>query len=144
VAVPEGAWILDTSVVVPWFFEDEPLRERALEVRRDLCRAPDRYLVPALFHSELVHVLARKSGRDEAFAGKALGLVLALGVRTLALPESAFARMAHWTCRGLSGYDATFVTLAESLGGRWLTADRDAARIAGGALAETLRSWRSA
>jgi predicted nucleic acid-binding protein len=40
----------------------------------------------------------------------------------------------------LSGYDATFVALAESVSGRWLTADREAVRIAGSRLAELLES----
>jgi predicted nucleic acid-binding protein len=138
--VAERPLVLDTSVVVPWFFEDEPLREQAIRVRAQLRDAPHRFLVPALFHSELVHVLARKSARDEKFVGRALELVLALGIRTLPLSQSALQRMAHWTSRGLSGYDATFVALAESVSGRWLTADREAAAIVGRALAETLGS----
>jgi predicted nucleic acid-binding protein len=130
--------VLDTSLVVPWFFEDEPLREQAIRVRAELRDAPHRFLVPALFHSELVHVLARKSARDEKFVRRALELVLALGIRTLPLSQFALQRMAHWTCRGLSGYDATFVALAESVNGRWLTADREAAAIVGRSLAETV------
>lgn len=142
--MPDGFWVLDTSVAAAWFFTDEPLRREALAVRSHLRDEPDHYLVPSLFHTELVHVLARKSRRDESFVTDALRLVLRLGIRTLALPESALLQTAHWTCRGLTGYDATFVALAEEVGGRWLTADDPAAKVAGRERAVTLRSWARA
>lgn len=134
--------VLDTSVAVGWFFTDEPLREAALAVRADLRDAPARYLVPPLFHVELIHVLSRKSGRNVAFVRDALRLVLRLGIRTLPLPEAALLRAVDWTCKGLSGYDATFVALAEEVNGLWLTADDGAARIVGARGAERLRDRR--
>ena len=137
----EPRWVLDTSVAIPWFFTDEPGRQRALAVREDLREDPDRYFVTPLFHAELVHVLARKSARDTRFTSDALRLVLKLGIRTLQLSEQALLRTAHWACQGLSGYDATFVALAEDLGGRWLTADERAARVAGRKVAQTLEAW---
>lgn len=138
----EGRWVLDTSVAVAWFFTDEPLREQALSVRRSLRDAPQCYIVPPLFHSELLHVLARKSGRNRQFVTTALRLVLRLGIRTLVLPEPALLRAAYWTCRGLSGYDATFLALAEDIDGRWLTADEQAVRVSSGQRTQTLRTWR--
>lgn len=62
-----------------------------------------------------------------------------LGVRTVQLSEAALVRTAYGACGGLSGYDATFVALAEDLGARWLTADERAAEIAGKDLALALR-----
>lgn len=138
----EPIWVLDTSVAAPWFFTDEPSRSRALAVRDDLRQRPHRYLVPPLFHSELVHVLARKSGRNLAFVGASLELILHLGIRTLALSDRALSRTAAWTCeKGLSGYDATFVALAEDIDGRWLTGDTRAANAAGAEVAIPLDSW---
>lgn len=137
----EPRWVLDTSVAVAWFFTDEPGRDEALAVRNDLMEDPDRYLVPSLFHAELVHVLARKSARDVGFVEEALRLVLRLGIRTMPLSEQALLRTAHWACEGLSGYDATSVALAEDLGGRWLTADERAARVAGSNSAQTVEAW---
>lgn len=130
--------VLDTSVVVAWFFEDALLRPAALALRSELRDEPARFVVPHLLHSELIHVLARKSAGDEQFVAKALALFLAFGVRTLALSERALGRMAHWACSGLSGYDATFVALAEDIGGQWLTADTRAAQLAGPQLARDL------
>lgn len=136
----DSLWVLDTSVAAAWFFTDEPLREQALLVKDDLGADPRRYLIPPLFHAELVHVLARKSARDENFVEEAFRLILRLGIRTLTLSESALVRTAYWACQGLSGYDAAFVALAEDVGGHWLTADNKAARLSGD-LARTLGSW---
>lgn len=134
-------WVLDTSIAVGWFFEDEPLRSDALAVRDRVIAEPQRFVAPVLFHSELLHVLARKSGRDLLFVERALALTLRLGLRTLALSEAAWQRAASWSCRGLSGYDATFVGLAEDLGARWLTADERAVKTIGVGAAEMLRDF---
>jgi predicted nucleic acid-binding protein len=128
-------------VVAPWFFVDEPLREESLLLRRGVSQDPVRYVVPFLFQSELLHVLARRSGRDGSFVARALGLILRLGIRTIPLSEEALMRAGHWASRGLSGFDATFVALAEDLGGRWLTADERAAKVVGPDVAHALRSW---
>lgn len=137
----EPRWVLDTSVAVAWFFLDEPLREAALAVRADLREHPSRYFVPHLFHSELAHVLARKSERDVSFVRQGLALILRLGIRTVPLSERALLGLAERTSGGLSGYDATFVVLAEDLGARWLSADIRAAKVAGRALAVPLAEW---
>ena len=130
--------VIDTSVVIPWFFVDEPNRVQALHLRDSLKQQPSRFLVPPLFHSELIHVLARKSGAEGAFVSRSLELILRLGLRTIALSEEALFRCAHWACSGLSGYDATFVALAEDVGGLWTTSDKKAAKLAGSEVAELL------
>lgn len=99
------------------------------------------FVVPTLFHSELIHVLARKSGRDRRMVAQSLQLIIRLGLRTLSLTDSALQSAGRWACKGLSGYDATFVALAEELDGRWLTADVTAARIAGPRRALQLQAW---
>jgi predicted nucleic acid-binding protein len=141
VARAEPLWVLDTSVAVAWLFTDEPQHREALRLLGRLREEPERFLVPHLFLSEVVHVLARKSGRDRTFVRTAVDLLVRLGIRTLPLSDRAIGRMADWACRGLSGYDATFVALAEDLGGRWVTADARAARLAGRTHARTLSAW---
>ncbi len=139
---PDDLWVLDTSIAAAWFFIDEPLRAPALEVQRDLRDRPHAYAIPHLFHSELIHVLARKSGGDEAFVRNGIELVVRLGIRTLSLSHDMLTGAGSWACRGLSGYDATFVALAESIGARWLTADVKATRVVGPKLAQSLESVR--
>ncbi|MBI4729137.1 MAG: type II toxin-antitoxin system VapC family toxin [Acidobacteria bacterium] len=140
-ARPERLWVLDTSVAAAWFFEDDPAHGASLAVRDDLRDRPAAYVVPPLFYAELVHVLARKSGKRPAFVRAALRLILRLGIRTVGLPESALVRTADWACKALGGYDATFVALAEDLGARWITADERAARAAGRDRAVALARW---
>ncbi len=133
-------WVLDASVAVKWFFTDEPARAHALDVRERLANWPSEFAVPHLFMSEMVHVLARKSGGDGVFVKEATRILLRLGLRTLGLDESAWQTVAEWSSKGLSGYDATYAALATALGGRWLTADAAAARKLGG-LAASLNEW---
>ena len=137
----DGPWVLDTSVAAAWFFTDESFHVEALVVQNLLRDEPSHFVVPSVFYSELTHVLARKSGRDASFVGEALTLMFRLGVRTLMLSESALLRAGYWACRGLSGYDATFVALAEDVAGRWLTGDVRAAKLAGSEAAEILTVW---
>jgi predicted nucleic acid-binding protein len=136
-----GITVLDTSVVVKWFFTDEPLRREALVVRAAVAESPGRFVVPHLFHSELIHVLARKSGSDLSFVDKAFGLVTRLGLVTLGVSQEGFAVCSRWSCEGLSGYDATFVALASEVDGIWLTADEKAARLVGPDLVAHLAGW---
>lgn len=137
----EALLVLDTSVAAAWFFTDESFRAEAVAVLGDVREEPHRYVVPHLFHAELVHAVARRTRGDTRFVHDSLVRVLRLGISTLPLPEAALLRTATWACKGLGGYDATFVALAEEMGGRWLTADERAAKVAGPHVALTLRSW---
>ena len=66
--------VLDASVAVPWFFLDEPARDVALSIRTAIRDRPQDFVVPPLFHSELLHVLARKSDKDTRFVRAAIRL----------------------------------------------------------------------
>ena len=83
----------------------------------------------------------RKSHQDTAFAKKSLALLLRLGLRTVPLSEAALFRTVHWCHRGLTGYDATFVALAENLDARWLTADERGAAACGKKVALSLHAF---
>ena len=126
----DDLWVLDTSVVVAWLSPTEDGHSRAVEVIRDVRDRPGRYVVPHLLYSEMANVLARKLERDTARVRDVIVELVRFGLSTLALSEAALLRMTEWSCTGLGGYDATFVALAEDLGGRWLTADGRAAKIA--------------
>jgi predicted nucleic acid-binding protein len=141
VARADSLWVLDTSVAAAWFFDDDPSHDDSLAVRAHLKDHAGSFVVPPLFYAELVHVLARKSGRRFPFVRAALQAVLRLGLRTVPLREEALLRTADWACKGLGGYDATFVALGEDLKARWITADRRAARTAGPPRALALSGW---
>ena len=135
-------WILDASVVVKWFFTDEKLREKAIEIQDAVAEVPLKFVVPHLFYSELTHVLARKSGLSTQFVRDALNLVLNLGLRTVSLTSEGFADLATFSCQGFSGYDATYLGLAKQLGARWITADFKAIKKAPADLTLELASWK--
>ena len=134
-------WILDASVVVKWFFIDEPLRNEAIKVREALVQNTTSFIVPHLFFSELVHVLSRKSGKNPQFVQEALNIILSLGLPTIFLNKEALMNAAQFSCEGLSGYDATYLGLAKQLNARWITADYEAVKKAPAELALTLASW---
>jgi predicted nucleic acid-binding protein len=129
-------FVLDASIIVKWFFVDEPQREKALEVRSHLVERPNQFMVPILFHSELLHVLTRKSERDSVFVTEALEVILKLGIRAMPLSADGLHIAAKLCCDGLSGYDATYAALAQENKAKWLTADAEAVkRIGANALA---------
>lgn len=121
-------WILDASVIVKWFFTDEPLREHALRVQRHAVNNPKEFIIPHLCYSELIHVIARKSNNDLLFVSQCLDLITRMGFRTFWLSNDALFKAAEFSCSGLSGYDATYLALAEDLKAYWLTADRKASQ----------------
>jgi predicted nucleic acid-binding protein len=124
-------FVLDASIIVKWFFVDEPQRERALQVRSDVVERPNQFMVPVLFHSEFIHVLARKSAKDLAFVTQALELVLRLGIRAVPLSAEGLHIVTKLCCEGLSGYDATYIALAQVNKAKWLTADAKAVKRIG-------------
>lgn len=90
--------------------------------------------------SEMMHVLARKSGREQEFVARSINILARLGLRTVGLTDHDWREAARWCGLGLSGYDATYVALAAQLGGHWLTDDTTAARKAP-VIAVTLAEW---
>src|SRR5205807_592967 len=138
-AMPDAAWVLDTSVAAAWFLTDDEQHADADRVLEAARTRPDDFAVPELFYSELIHVLATRSGHDAEFVLAAIELVMDLGLRTLPLTREAIARTVNLACAGLAGYDATFVALAESFSATWLTADERAAQVVPGSSA-TIRA----
>lgn len=134
-------WIVDASVIVKWFFTDEPLRAQSLELQKKLVHNPLGFACPHLFYAEIIHVFSRKSGKNLSFVQEALGLITSLGIPTIFLTAEGLQNAAQFTCRGLSGYDASYLALAKQLRGRWVTADAKAAQMAPAELVMELGQW---
>ena len=106
------AFVLDSSVALGAFFEDEQ-DEYSMSVWRSMAVA--RASVPALWHLELGNILSRalRSGRitHEALAGCWARLQV-VGLQVLPIHGDA----QHWTQRaadwGLSAYDACYLDTA--------------------------------
>ena len=124
--------VVDASVALKWFVNDEPLAEEAGSVLTEIERDPGPYLVPDLFMNELLAVLCRLPESCPSKVQEALALVEALGMTRVGNGHELLALAADFAGRWrLSGYDAVYVALAALSNGVWLTADARAARRVG-------------
>lgn len=120
--------VIDASVALKWFVDDEPLVDEAREVLEAVGRDPRPYLVPELFMNEMLSVLARLPGASTAKVQEALALLESLGLARFGNGHEILALAADLAHRWrLSGYDAIYVALASLTGAVWLTADLRAA-----------------
>jgi predicted nucleic acid-binding protein len=120
-------WIVDASVAVKWFLEDE-LHERADSVLKRWIDQPECFAVPELFCFEVFSVLCRVHTRGlDAFVGGVLPLIQG-GVVRQPITEELVVDAARFVAMGLTGYDACYAALARQMEGLWLTFDGRAHR----------------
>jgi len=121
-------WIVDASVAVRWFIEEEA-NVHADEVLKRMVDEPRRFAVPELFSFEVFAVLHRLHPEAMQVFTKAIIPLLQGGIfrqpmtAELALKASRFVKL------GLTGYDACYAALAKDMKGLWLTADHKAHRL---------------
>lgn len=115
-------YVLDASVAVRWFVHDapHPAAERILVA---VVSHPGRFAVPELFGYELLSVLHRHHPRATRVMREGVDPVLRSGVLRYPLTPAIVNRAERYIARGMTGYDATYVALAEELDGLWLTFD---------------------
>jgi predicted nucleic acid-binding protein len=130
--------VLDASVVLKWFRSE---RERHLDSARALRVAFEAgqlvVLAPPLLRLEIVNVAGRRWKWGE---GALIDLAVALDELGFEFEEPGPPRVASWTARGLTAYDAAYVALAEARTTRLITDDDLLVAVAGDiatALAET-------
>lgn len=113
--------VLDASVVLKWFRREG---ERNVAAARSLRAAFEAgevvVFAPPLLRLEIVNV----AGRRWRWAERALvELAAALDELGFELREAELGRVAQWTARGLTAYDAAYVALADAEGIRLVTDD---------------------
>ena len=119
--------VLDTSVVGRWF---EPSPDPASAAYRHEFEAGQLVVtIPPLLFLELLNVAGRQWRWSEA---QLLGLVDQAQEFGFEVAEPALERVALWTARGLTAYDATYVALAEERAIPLITDDRQILAIASG------------
>jgi predicted nucleic acid-binding protein len=113
--------VLDASVVMKWFRTEG---ERHLEPARSLRAVFERgkliVFAPPLLRLEIVNVAGRRWRWSE---DALLELADALDDLGFELLEPELARVAYWTARGLTAYDAAYVAVAEAQGTQLVTDD---------------------
>lgn len=117
--------IIDTSLAIKWFAEEEG-REEALEILAELLEAPQLFAVPELFYFELLHVFYRLFSDASLEQKELLDAVLGFGMTRFSITTDLANEVKKFISMGLSGYDAAYVALARVTRGVWLTCDKKA------------------
>jgi len=119
--------VLDASVIARWF---GPTADPASALwRSDFEAGQLDVTVPALVFLELVNIAGRQWRWTE---DRLLELVRRLEVSRFEIVDPRLDRIASWTARGLTAYDATYVALAQERRVRLVTNDRQILAVAEG------------
>lgn len=121
-------WIIDASVALKWFIEDE-LNPNADAVFEKVVETPDIFAVPELFAFEVYAVLQRVHPWGLEVFRKAILPILQGGILRHPMTEKLALAADYFTNLGLTGYDACYAGLAKDLNGVWLTFDSKAHRL---------------
>jgi predicted nucleic acid-binding protein len=103
--------VLDASVVLKWFREGESRGEVALSLRRAYAAGDLFVFAPSLLPFEILNVAGRRWGWQERALVELADSLDALGFE---LVDPDLSRVARWTARGLTAYDAAYVAIAEA------------------------------
>lgn len=121
-------WVVDSSVAVRWFIEEEADRF-ADEVLERIVNAPMRFAVPELFSFEVFSVLHKLHPDAVKVFNQAIIPLLQGGMFRQPMTEELAVRASRFVRSGLTGYDACYAALAKDLQGLWLTFDAKAHRL---------------
>ena len=129
-------FVLDTSVAVSWFFDDEAGEYTAAVLER---LADCRVVVPSLWPLEVANVLLVAERRKRCSEAEAVRFIELLESLPITTDDATAQRAMHQTYQlareyGLTSYDAAYLELAMRLGLPLATMDRqlaDAATRAG-------------
>ena len=118
-------WIIDASVAMRWLLKDET-HVNADKVLHHILRNPEEFAVPELFAFEVLAVLSRLHLEPlEAYLAGVLP-VLQSGIFRQPMTGTLASLSSKYIEMGLSGYDASYVALAQDLKAVWLTFDKKA------------------
>ena len=121
-------WVIDTSVAVRWFIEQES-HLHADRVLDRMLSHPEKFAVPELFCFEVFAVLSRIHPRGTEVFHKGMIPVLNCGILRYPMTEKLAFQASDFIYKGLTGYDACYAALAKELDGKWLTFDDKAHQL---------------
>ena len=121
-------WIVDASVAVRWYLEEEG-HDGADEVLRRIVEEPRRFTVPELFASEVYAVLQRLHPNGLSAFRKGIIPLLQGGMLRHPMTDGLAVKANRFVKKGLTGYDACYAALALDLKGCWLTYDKKAHQL---------------
>jgi predicted nucleic acid-binding protein len=118
-------WIVDASVALKWFLQDEAHPNADL-VLKELIYHPESFAVPELFAFEVYAVLQRLHPSGPEVFKQVMIPILQGGLFRQPMTEKLASKADSFVRLGLTGYDACYSALAETLKGLWLTFDQKA------------------
>lgn len=119
--------VIDASVAIKWFVE-EKTQNTALAILEEIQNKPAQFAVPELFFNEMLGVLCRLS-QDSRTIQSYMAALENLGFYRVGNGHELIGQAARIACHyRVSGYDAVYVATAHLLRGKWLTADKEAAK----------------
>ena len=121
----DGSVVLDTSVVLKWFRQEEVLADPALALRAAYLDGRLLVVVPSLVAYELANVLRYKEDLSIDQVQRAVQSLFDMGLEWVS-PSGTVVGRAVEIGRGYETtvYDAAFAALAESLSSTFVTADK--------------------
>ena len=121
--------VLDTSVVLKWFRQEQVLANHAWGLLQGYLDGHSQISVPVLLGYEVANVLRYKRDLTTTQVETAIQALFDLELEWIP-PSPIVMRRAVGIARGhdTSVYDATFAALAESIGATFVTADKRLAR----------------
>ena len=121
-----GPTVVDASVALKWVFDDEQDVQHALALRDDfLGRARIQLFAPGLYIYEVINGITSAIRHRRLEHAKGKDLLRSLLLAEVALRVPSIDRMYEIAVdHGLSVYDSSYVSLAETLGADFWTADR--------------------
>jgi predicted nucleic acid-binding protein len=121
--------VLDAAVVIKWFSAHEERHADAAKALRAAYEAGELVVfAPPLLCLEIINVAGRRWHWDEAAL---LDLAVSLDDLGFELADPDLVRVAYWTARSLTAYDAAYVAVAEAQGTQLVTDDDLILEIAG-------------
>lgn len=116
--------ILDASIVVKWFSEEE-YTEKALAIRERIRMGEERVIVPDLLLYELANALKYNPSFDANDVSDALTSILDMDLEIVTpIPEIINLAVALAFDYNITVYDAFYIALAKDLELTFITADR--------------------
>jgi len=116
--------ILDSSVVVKWFSEEE-YTEKALAIRERIRMGEERVVVPDLLLYELANALKYNPSFDANDVSDALTSIFDMDLEIVTpIPEIINLAVALAFDYNITVYDAFYIALAKDLELTFITADR--------------------
>lgn len=122
-------WVLDSSVILKWFFQNEILGGRALKLRGVFLEGRARIVAPPLLVYEVANVFRYKTAMTKVQIENSLVSLLSMPFDWVAPKVPVISRtVAIARDYNTTVCDASFAAAAESMGAELITADEHLVR----------------